>query len=300
MKRYLTLILLPILVVSSLLFFGCGEKAVNEKQVIEMTYEHLITKAEQWQNVHGKVLIGRIHWPFTSAVINAMREVINEGSELGKLVEIQFRDPRLGQLGMEETVGTLTSTGALKELAIYQGDGLWSVSIEDWEWEFNERTGEVRAKNEEAAKLLEEITLKTYHNSRYGYYLDYPPSWMISDKDKSSVLIFSGSPDSVDAFILVGVIDEEKLTAYKGLQGYIAARLSSFQSQYHEFELTEITTMRVDYTYMLREDAPRHEAKHYFVQYGNKVYEIVSSAIQPKFESLSSLYDPYKSFRFQP
>lgn len=151
--------------------------------------------------------------------------------------------------------------------------------------------------------LLEEITLKTYHNTKFGYYLDYPPSWTINDEDKSKVWIFPSSPKAGEAFIFIHVIEEGELAVFKGLQGYIVAKLSLLQSQCHEFELIEKTTARIDYTYRLQKESPRHEAKRYFIQHESKVYEILSSAELTAFEeyySLSPLYDPFESFCFQP
>jgi hypothetical protein len=80
-------------------------------------------------------------------------------------------------------------TSELEKIVKYDGNRWWSVSVGDWEWYFDERTLKVAAQNQEAASQLEELTLKTYHNSKYGYYVDYPPSWVINDKDKSSVFI---------------------------------------------------------------------------------------------------------------
>lgn len=264
---------------------------LTEKQVIEMTYTKLMDRAERLQGSNAAIAQGEISWAFNRAVLDAMSEAISSGDLFGESVQVRFPQKYMPEYSIA------TWTGALKKCVKYKGGGIWSVSISGDEWQFIERTGEVTARNEQAAKLLEEITLKTYHNSRYGYYVDYPPSWTINEVDKSGVGLFS---DSLEAFVLIGVIEEEELAAYKGLQGYIEGRLSYFQSQYHAFELTEVSTMRVDYTYMLREDAARYEAKHYFLQHGSRVYEIVCSAIQPRFESLSTLYDAYSSFRFQP
>jgi len=299
MKRYLMLILVSILVLASLLLSSCGEKGtLTEKQVIQMAYNYLITKAEQLQGVYAEAEKITIGWGFRNAILEANRKAL-EGDDLGEWVEMQFSEPSVRQ---PEPLRTPTWRGALKKIARYQGNGLWSVSIGDWEWEVNERTREVTAQNAPAEMLLEEITLKTYHNSRYGYYLDYPPSWAMYEEDKSKVWIFSVRPKSREAFIFIHVIEEGELDAFKGLQGYIVAKLSLLQSQCHEFELIEKTITRIDYTYRLQKDSPRHEAKRYFMQHGSNVYEILSSAELTVFTSHygSLLYDPFDSFRFQP
>lgn len=301
MKRYLIPTII-ILVLASGLLSSCGEKgALTEKQVIQMTYDYLITKARQLQGAAQAkdIIIGAL---FRKAVLGASQKAVAEDDmdKLGELVYMQFDGLSPGQ---PEALKTLTWEGALKKLAKYQGDGLWLVFIEDWEWEFNERTGEVIAQNEEAVKLLEEITLKTYYNSRYGYYLDYPPSWSVNDKDMSEVWIYPSSPEASEAYIFIHVISEEELSAFKGLLGYISTKLSLLQSQCYEFEVTEATPPRIDYTYRLLKDSPRHEAKRYFVQHGSNVFEIVCSAELTAFVeyySLSPLYDPFDSFRFQP
>lgn len=293
------LILVSILALASLLLSSCGEiGALTEEQVIQMTYDYLVTEAEQLQGVYAQAEKIIISWGFRNAVLAANKEVLEENN-LGELVEMELDEPLAGQ---PEPLKTLTWTGALKKIAKYHGDGLWSVSIGDWEWHVYEGTGEVIARNEEAAKLLEEITLKTYHNTRFGYYVDYPPSWTINDEDKSEVWIFPSSPEAGEAFIFIHVIEEGELTIFEGLQGYIVAKLSLLQSQCYEFELIEKTATRIDYTYKLEKDSPRHEAKRYFIQHESKVYEILSSAELTAFTSHYGylLYNPFDSFRFQP
>ena len=301
MKRYLILILVSILVLASLLLSSCGEKgALTEKQVIQIAYDYLITKAEQLQGVYAQVEKITIGWGFRNAILAANRKAL-EGDDLGELVELELDEPSPGQ---PEPLKTLTWTGALKKIAKYQGDGLWLVSIKDWDWEVDERTGGITAQNEEAVKLLEEIALKTYHNTEFGYYLDYPPSWAINDEDKSKVWIFLSSPKAGEAFIFIHVIEEGELTIFKGLQGYMLAKLVLLQSTYYEFELMEATTTEMNYTYRLQRDSPKHEVKRYFVQHGSKVYEIVSSteltAFEEYYNHTSRLYEAFDSFRFQP
>jgi len=201
-KRYIMPVLALILIASLLPVFGCrGQESISEKQVIEATYDYLIDRAEELQGSRGFLTKGQIDWGFHSAVLNAMREAIYSDDGLGKSVEI-YLDKRDTQMeALNESVGVPrdasykipTSSNALKMLAQDEGDGLWVVSIGEWELEFNERTGEVRAKNNEAVKLLEEITLRTYRNPKYGYSVNYPPEWNVLDIIKEGVNISSVS-----------------------------------------------------------------------------------------------------------
>lgn len=298
MKRYLIQILI-ISVLASVVLVGCGRErgALSEQQVIQMTYDYLTTRAEQLTGVEAELKEIEISWAFSNALTRALNEI--DRDKLGDLVYMQLSRPLPGTT---TSLRTITWTGLLKKLAKYQGDGLWSVSIDDWEWEFNERTGEVIAQNEEAVNLLEEITLKTYHNTRYGYYLDYPPSWTINDEDKSKVWIFPGSSEEGEVFVYIHVIEKVELAPFEGLQGYMVEKLSLLQSLCHEFELIEATTSSIHYIYRLLSDSPKHEAKRYYVEYGSEVYEIVSSGAYAydEYYSFSLLYDPFDSFRFQP
>ncbi|NQT31610.1 MAG: hypothetical protein HQ588_04675 [Deltaproteobacteria bacterium] len=298
MKRYLILILL-ILVLASLLISSCREHgALTEKQVIQMTYDYLIAKAEQLQGVYAegeKIIIG---WGFRNAVLEANEKAI-EKDDLGELVEMELDEPVLGQ---PQPLKTVVWTGALMRLAKYSGDGLWSVTVSEWEWRVNERTGEVTAQNEEAVKLLEEITLKTYCNNEYSYCFDYPPSWVVINQSISGVLICS--PDS-KSNVLTEINDQH----YTDLNEYVLAKVSWLKDFFHEVEINESTDIhdkgytvkRIEYTCLA--GGQRWDNRHYFVLYEGKVYEIVSSAVPTAFEeyhSLSPLYDPFDSFRFQP
>lgn len=124
MKRYLMLILVSILALASLLLSSCGEKgALTENQVIQMTYDYLVTKAEHLQGAQAqaeKIIIG---WAFQNAVLAADDELLDEGDldKLGELVDMQFDEPSPMQ---PEPLTTLAWTGALKKIAKYQGDGL--------------------------------------------------------------------------------------------------------------------------------------------------------------------------------
>lgn len=277
---------------------GCGTGTPKEKEVVEMTYEYLLAKAEASRG-HGFSMT----WAFKSAVHEANREAIHEG-KFGKQVEITFGDPTLD-------MPTLTSTAALKKLATYNENELWSVSIGDWEWQFDERTREVTAQNEEAAKFLEEeIPTKTYHNSTYGYYIDYPPSWVV-DESESDVLIFLGSPEAITACIYIRVIDESELAVYGDMGKYMEVQLSAHKKNYYQFDIVEtsvettgIPVMKIDYTFTLEEGQNKAEARAYFLEYDGVGYEIDNIATQfvdsPYLEPGDCLLSaPYKTFRFQ-
>jgi hypothetical protein len=201
------------------------------------------------------------------------------------------------EVGGQES-STLTTTESLKKLAEYIGSGLWSISIADWEWQLDETTGEVTSLNEEAAKLLEEIALKTYHNSEYGYSIDYPPSWILEDDNKAEVFLSQKSGESVVAFIFVGVIEETQLATYGGLQAFMDGRLLQRQTSSFEFELTERTDTTMSYTWTIRQGDPTFEVKHYFVEQWSRLYELVAAATKRDYPPCSYLYDPYSSLRF--
>ena len=200
MKRYIMSALAFVLIISLLPVFGChGGEAISKKRVMEATYNYLINKAEQLQGSRAKLSKGQIDWEFHSAVLDAMREANYSDDGLGKSVEIYLdrRDTEMevrnqsAGIPKDASYKIPTSSNALKMLAQDEGDGLWVVSINEWELEFNERTNEVKARNNETSKLLEEITLRTYHNTKYGYSINYPPKWNVLDILKEGVNISS-------------------------------------------------------------------------------------------------------------
>lgn len=171
MKQYLTLILLSILVVVSFTLSGCtSEETIAEKHVIETTYKNLMDRAEQLQGSNAFLRKGEIRWGFHSAVLDTMREAIYSDSGLGKSVELYLdgRDKEMEARNQSAGIPKDTfykiqaSSKALELLAQDEGNGLWILTISKWKWQYDERTNEVKARNNEAAKLLEEITLRTY------------------------------------------------------------------------------------------------------------------------------------------
>lgn len=306
MKRHLISILLVVSMLASGMLVGCGTDTTTdttkEKEVIEMTFEYLVAKSEASRGPVSSPQLS-IEWAFQSALHEAFRQTIGESKLSGKRVEMDF----VGVLGSTEV-----PIEALEKLARHSGDGLWAVSIGDWEWQFNERTGEVTAQNEEAAKFLEEeIPTKTYHNTRYGYYIDYPPSWVV-DESESDVMISLVSGEALTACIFIAMIDEAELGVYGDMGEYMKAKLGAHKENWHQFDIVEtsvettgIPAMKIDYTCTLEQGQDKAEGRAYFLEYDGVGYEIDSIATQfvdsPYLEPGDCLLsDPYKTFRFQP
>ena len=303
MKRYIISALVVVLIASLLLVFGSrGQEDIPEKQVIEATYNYLINKAEQLQGSNAVIMQGKIAWAFTSAVLDASREMSHD--ELGKSVEVQFPE----RYRPEHSIPTWT--GALKNFVKHGGDGIWSVSISMWEWEleFNERTNEVRAKNNEAAKLLEEITLRTYHNTKYGYSVNYPPEWNVLDVIKEAVSIsYVSSDGTMERAIFVNFLP--KIQGL-GLNDYAEKRVNSFRHEDYQIYLAEgnqkvggivayITGFRFENLEILGNYID-YEARWYFIEKDEKICEILTVARPMPSGIRTYLFDPYTSFRFQP
>jgi len=272
---------------------------LNEKQVIEITHDYLISKANQLQGFESwwrKLSIGTI---FREGIFKATMEVLDKDSpDLGEPVDMQFGVPLQGE---SEPVKTLTWTSALEKIAEYDGNRWWAISIGNYEWYVDERTRKVVAQNEEAAILLEELTLKTYYNGNYGYYFDYPPSWTINAKDENNVSI-SDNPEDTRAFVFIVAVDGETLASFGGLRGYIDARLTSFKDEYYAFEKTNVSYLTIDYKYQKKENSPTNEGRLHTFLNGDMLFEIICSGriIEVPGKSYSNIYDPFESFRFQP
>ena len=188
-KRCLILTLTAIVVISSLLFFGCGEKEptptekqvmprLSEKEVIEITQEYLISQPGQlycWvpENFTQMSTCARFKETIIQSSIDCSRE--DERCFLDGSVSIQFCEP---------SSSFSVPIAALRKLAKYDGDGFWSVNI-CGEWLVNDATGRVIAKDEEAIKLLEDLNLKSYTNQTYGYCIRYPASWSLVESGQT-------------------------------------------------------------------------------------------------------------------
>lgn len=180
---------------------------LDEKQAIETAYDYLISKAEQLQGITAWLKRNSISWGFESAVLDVVSEFKTD--ELGDLVNMQFGESIQGE---PEPLKLSVFTSALEKIAKYDGNRWWAVSIGNYEWYVDERTSKVSAQNQEAANLLEELTLKTYYNGSYGYYFDYPPSWTINAEDENNVLI-SDNPKDARAFVFIVAVDGETLAS---------------------------------------------------------------------------------------
>lgn len=310
-------VLALILIASLLPVFGCeGNGAISEKQVIEATYSYLINNAEQLQGSRAKLGKGQIDWGFHSAVLDAMREANYSDDGLGKSVEIYLDKQDTQMEALNESIGIprdasykmQTSSNALKMLTQDKGDGLWVVSINEWEFEFNDRTGEVRAKSNEAVKLLEEITLRTYHNTKYGYSLDYLPKWIVLDVIKEAVSIsYVSSDGTMESAIFLNCLP---MIPDFGLKEYAEERVRSFRHDSYQIRMAEsnptVGGIVADIIGLRFDDFEKlgnyiaYEAKWYFIEKDGRVYEILTVGRPMPFENMTILFDPYPSFQFKP
>jgi len=297
MKRYLILILV-ILVLASMLWVGCGDTELDkaswtEKQVIDYFYKHLMDKAEQLQGVYGESEKIIIDWGFRNAIFEVNQEVLRE-EELGEFVEFKFNETLPNQL---EPLSIPTWTNALKKIAKYQGDGLWLVFVTG-EWRVNERTGEVIAQDEEAAKLLEEITHETYHNDIYSYHIDYPAGWQLSEIDDEGQVLIVAPESQVDI-----LIDKPRELEQGQSLGDCASGFAAFFSDvYQDFELVSLDKLgngdyRMEYEWTV--GGVRIHTTTYFVLHNSWFCMVTGSAPKSSYELYLSEFDyAYNSFGF--
>ncbi len=272
---------------------------LNEKQVIEITHDYLISKANQLQGFESWWRKIRIDTAFKEALFKAEKEMLSE-VEPGKWGDLVV-PPKETSPEKSEPFKIPFHTSALEKIAKYDGNRWWAVSIGNYEWYVDERTRKVVAQNEEAASLLKELTLKAYYNGSYGYYIDYPPSWTINAEDENNVLI-SDNPKDVRAFVFIVAVDGETLASFGGLRGYIDVRLTSFKNEYYAFEKTNVSYLTIDYKYQKKENSPTNEGRLHTFLNGDMLFEIICSGriIEVPGKSYSNIYDPFDSFRFQP
>lgn len=302
-KRYIIPTLVVVLIASLALVFGSrGQEDIPEKHVIEATHNYLVNRAEQLQGNHAFLKKGEINWAFKSAVMSASREAIYSDDGLGKSVEI---DLDTGDTSSEAMSEIPTWSNALEMLAQNRGNGLWVLTIGDWELEFDERTSEVKAANNEAAKLLEGITLRTYHNTKYGYSVDYPPDLNVLDAIQEAVSIsYVSSDGTMERAIFLNCLP--KILSLS-LRDYAEQRVESFRHESYQIGMAEgnlavggivADMVGLTFDYLLGKIA--YDAKWYFVERDDKVYEILSIARPMPSGIRTYLFDPYTSFQFQP
>jgi hypothetical protein len=301
MKTLLTIVLATLSV--AFLFVGCSEQPNKEKQVIEATYNYLISKAEQLQNNDAQIQKVTIRHRFESALIESLREIALGTMDIGESINVN-----LSYGSNLSTYGVPTSTNALKKLVIYDKDSFWLVSIGDWEWRFSEKTGEVTAQNDEAAKLLDSITLRTYYNSKYGYSINYPPDWNVLDVVKEAVSIsYVSSDGTMETAIFLNCLPK---IPNLGLRDYAEKRVSSFQPDSYKIATAEgnqnisglvadIVGLRFENLAVLGNNI-NYDAKWYFFDKDDRYFEILTVARPTAFENLSNMFDPYLSLKFLP
>lgn len=305
-KRYIIPTLVVVLIASLLIVFGNrGQEDIPEKHVIETTHNYLVNRAEQLQGNHALLKKHEINWAFSSAVMSATTEAVHSDDGLGKSVEIHLDS---GDTWSEVAHEIPTWSNALEMLAQNRGNGLWVVSIGDWELEFNERTAEVKAGNNEAAKLLEEITLRTYHNTKYGYSVDYPPELNVLDVIQEAVSIsYVSSDGTIERAIFVYFLPNVQGL---GLNDYAEERVNSFPHEDYQIYLAEgnqkvggivayITDFRFESLEILG-NYIGYEARWYFIEKDENICEILTVARPMPSGIETYLFDPYTSFRFQP
>lgn len=223
---------------AGLIVYGVARPALSEQEVICVVYDYLVAKAEQLpapcslEGWRGPCWweVGVIQAAFVLAVTSATAEVVEEG-DWGESVDVTFG---LSELVLTEpfsspfTVPTFSK--ALKKLAKYEGNGVWSVCIYG-KWRVDERTSEVTPQNEQAEALLQEISLATYHHRTYGYCISYPPSWAVSELGDGYVGIVCPEPQTD---VLIGrpnrLLTGQTLEQYcSGFASFLAERKQGFE-----------------------------------------------------------------------
>lgn len=302
MKRYLIPILVAVLVLVSGVTVGCiksqepGTTATEdkpswtEKQVIDYLHEYLVNKAEQLSEHAAKAQKVVIGWAFRNAVFEANREALDEDKldKLGELVYVQF-----GESSLEIS----TWTGALRRLAEYEGSGWWAIFIAG-EWRVNEGTKEVVAWTGEAAKLLEEISHATYHSNMYGYHIDYPAGWTLTQIGDEGKILIVGPESQVD----ITIDKPRKLQPGQSLSEGASGFATFFSTVYKYFELINLVKLengdyQMDYKWIVGET--NIQSRTYFVLHKGWFYMISGSAPKSTYDSYLGEFDyAYNSFGF--
>jgi len=291
-ERRLVFILVLFLLASSLLV-ACDRPALTEKQVLELTHEYLTTTARDLQGLQGWARSLAVEQKIVDAVLDA-----SDPTDWGESVQLDF----IGKGPIS------TGVNALKKLVTYKGEEEWHVVLGDWEWILNEESGVVRPLSDGAQALLQDISLDTYQNSKYGYSVDYPPDWIVLEK-ASNALVICKPTLTADFRILVfdefaALLQEKEQESI--LNSWVVWRVASLQDDLEGFQLGEsnpgFPVFQVHYTYLA--DGANWERLHYFVLEQETVYEVMSCAVlfgspvQTDYGPLTSdMYDAYKSFR---
>lgn len=307
MKQYLIPIL-AILVLTSGLAVSCGQSrepipldkdkpSWTEKQVIDYLYEHLVSKAGQQPEMTVKAKVIIIGWRFRNALLQANKETLEEDDidEWGELVERESKELISPPAEMLAYPGIFT--GALRRLAQYDENGWWSVSIAG-EWRINEKTGEVIAWNEEATKLLEDISHNTFHNNTYKYHIDYPTDWTIKQIGDEGKILIMARERQVDI-----AIDEPRKLEREQSLGQVASGFTAFLSTvYQDLKLISLVRLengdyQAEYEWMV--GGTEIYSRTYFVLHNSWFYMISCSAPKSTYESYLDEFEyAYNSFGF--
>ena len=135
--------------ISSLLVASCGGSepppSLNEKQVLEILYGHLMTQADDLKGFSADLEKFKIESSFFQSTSVAARE----STQAFNAALEENRDlPNLRTIGVETIhqsgFSTRIMTGGLNRLAAYAGDGVWKITLLG-EWWVDEATESVQA-----------------------------------------------------------------------------------------------------------------------------------------------------------
>lgn len=224
MKRYL----IPILIVSvlALSVIGCAQShkptpalkedkpSWSEAQVIDYLYAYLVDKAEQVGGIEAELGEFRISENFRQVVVDANLETIRESTTWPPSEEVSLKFFSLP-----------VYVDSTKRLASYTEDSWWMVTIRDWQWLVNERTGEIKAENEAAKQLLRDITRNSYYDLIHNYAIAYPSGWKVVRFGEDKVAFFEFESSELTCINIAAKV--YKLKAGESLGEY-ASLIASF------------------------------------------------------------------------
>ena len=264
----------------------------TKKQIIENLYTDLCNKTHAVHDLSLETELIFISNELSSAASSAnLYASKNDYPNLGKQITIQLQNP--------QTI----SEAALNRLVADEGNGEWSISTLDYQWLVNASGGAITGGNDKATEFINKITLTTYYNSTYGFYIDYPSSWTVDD-NITNVLIYSGSSDLVNQYIFINPVDKAVFQTFANLSDYISARELTLKNQYYQFNLINNIDSGIYYTYTIKPNEVQYAANHYFIIHNGDLYELVCGAqFQPSIALLSGqeftpIFDASQSFRF--
>lgn len=278
---------------AGLIVYGIARPALSEEEVVGVVQEYLIGRAQEvpphiWMPGYGLVSETALvmDWGFMEWGLAAVEEFRAEGGAC-HLVCVTYR---VGEKEVERAV----CREVLEKVARYDGNGLWTVSM-DGEWRVDERTGEVTPADEGARLFLQDTSLRTYHDAAYGYYVDYPPSWAVSQLRDGYVLIVCPEPQTD---VLIG--RPNRLLTGQTLEEYSSGFASFLAEQKEGFELIGLGELeggdyRLEFNWMV--GGARIQSIVYLVLQDAWVYTISASTPAAWFESYAYAFEHiYRSF----